>query len=82
MIFDLLTQTPTAPLLAKFKWMSLIDRILYRKAVMVYKSLNDLAPWYMQDMFKYVTDVIVRSTCNADKANCTSWWKKPEKVHR
>lgn len=35
---------------------------------MVYKSLNGLAPGYMQDMFKYVTDVNVRSTRNADKS--------------
>ncbi len=34
---------------------------------MVYKSLNGLAPGYMQNMFKYVTDVHVRSTRNADK---------------
>ncbi len=66
-IFDLPTQTPTAPLLAKLKWMSLIDRVLYHKAVMVYKLLNGLAPGYMQDIFKYVTDVHVRSTRNAGK---------------
>ncbi len=35
---------------------------------MVYKSLNGLDPGYMQDMFKYVTDVNVRNTCNADKS--------------
>ncbi len=33
-----------------------MDRVLYRKAVIVYKSLNGLAPGYMRDMFKYVTD--------------------------
>ncbi len=53
---------PTDPLLAKLKWMSLMDKVLYRKAVIVYKSLNSLVPGYMQDMFKYVTDVNVRST--------------------
>ncbi len=45
-----------------------MDRVLYRKAVMVYKSLNGLAQAYMQDMFKYVTYVNLRSTCNADKS--------------
>ncbi len=68
MIFDLPTQTPTSPILAKLKWMSLMDRVLYCKAVMVYKSLNGLAPGYIQDMFKYVTDVNVRSTRNANKS--------------
>ncbi len=68
MIFDLPTQTPTALLLAKLKWMSLMDRVLYGKVVMVYKSINGLVPGYMQEMFKYVTDVNVRSTHNADKS--------------
>ncbi len=68
MIFDLPTQTPTVQLLAKLKWMSLMDTVLYRKAVMVYKLLNGLAPGHMQDMFKYVIDVNVRSTRNADKS--------------
>ncbi len=78
MIFDLPTQTPTAPLLFKLKWMSLMVRVLYRKAVMVYKSLNGLAPGYMQDMFKYVTDVNVRSMMI--KANCTSLVEKTCKI--
>ncbi len=55
-------------LLSTLKWMSLMDRVLYYKTVMVYKSLNGLSPWYMQDMFKYVTDVNVRSTRNTDKS--------------
>ncbi len=68
MIFHLPTQTSTAPLLAKLKWMSLMDSVLYRKAVMVYKSLNGLAPGYMWDMFKYVTDVpamLIKATCTS-----------------
>ncbi len=44
-----------------------MDKVLYHKAVMVYKSLNGLAPGYMQDMFKYLTDVNVRSTHKADE---------------
>ncbi len=60
-----------------------MDRVLYRKAVMVYKSLNVLAPGYMQDMFKYVTDVNVRSNRNADKSKLfLPCGKNPEKVHR
>ncbi len=83
MIFELPTQTATARFFAKLKWVSLMDRVLYHKAVMVYKSLNELAPGYMRDMFKYVTDVNVRSTCNADKS--TLYFpgeKNPEKVYR
>ncbi len=36
------------------KWMPLRDRVTYRKAFMMYKSLNGLAPVYMSEMFKYV----------------------------
>ncbi len=36
------------------KWMPIHDRIKFRKATMVYKSVNDLAPNYMKDMFTYV----------------------------
>ncbi len=65
---DLPTQTPTTSVWSKLKWMFLMDKIFYHKAVMVYKSLNSLAPEYMWNMFKYVTDVNVRSTWNADKS--------------
>ncbi len=44
MIYDLPTRTPTAHLLKQLNWMPLMDRIKYRKSVMVFKSLNDLAP--------------------------------------
>jgi hypothetical protein len=41
-------------LLSKLNWMSIKDRINFRKATMVYKSLNNLTPQYMSNMFKYV----------------------------
>ncbi len=44
MIYNLHTRTPTAPLLNQLNWMPLMDRIKYRKAVVVFKSLNGLAP--------------------------------------
>ncbi len=36
------------------KWMPIHDRIKFCKATMVYKSVNDLTPNYMKDMFTYV----------------------------
>ncbi len=50
-------QTPTVLLLAKLKWMSLMDRGLYSNAVMIYKTLNGLVPAYMQDMSKQVKNI-------------------------
>ncbi len=67
MIYDLPTHTPTAPLLSKLNWMTIMDRVEYRKAIMVYKSLNGLAPPYMRKMFKFVSDVSTRNTRYVDK---------------
>ncbi len=36
--------------------MPIHDRITFYKATMVYKSVTDLAPYYMKDMFTYVQD--------------------------
>ena len=35
---------PSKDMFLALKWMSIVDRIDYRKAIMVYKSLNDLGP--------------------------------------
>ncbi len=42
--------------------MPIHDRIKFRQATMVYKSVNDLAPNYMKDMFTYVRDSHSRTT--------------------
>ncbi len=67
MIYDLPTRTSTAPLLKKLNWMPLMDRIKYRKAVMIFKSLNSPAPQYMKDLFQFVGEVSCCSTGNSDK---------------
>ncbi len=68
MIFDLPTQTPTKPLLEKLNWMSAMDKVEYRWATMVHKSLNRTAPDYMKEMFKFVTDVSQRQTRFVDNS--------------
>ncbi len=67
MIYNLPTRTPTGPLLKQLNWMPLMDRIKYKKAVMVFKSLNGLAPQYMKNLFQFVGEVSCRSTRNYDK---------------
>ena len=39
------------------KWMPIVDRIDYCKAIMVYKSFNDLhvGPEYMTNMFRLLS---------------------------
>ncbi len=51
------------------KVMPIHDRIKVRKATMVYKSVNDLAPYYMNDMFTYVRDSHSRTTRSSVKNN-------------
>ncbi len=57
MIFDLPTQTPTKSLLEKLNRMYVMDRVEYRWATMVHKSLNGTAPDYMKEMLNFVTDI-------------------------
>ena len=44
-------------LLSKLNWMSIEERIHFKKAVLVYKSLNGMLPEYMKNMFKFVSEV-------------------------
>ena len=53
---------PSKDMFRTLKWMPIHDRITYRKVTMVYKSLNDLTPPYMRNMFKYVKDTHGRTT--------------------
>ncbi len=45
------------------------DRIAFRKATMVYKNVNDLAPNFMKDMFTYVWDTHSHTTRSSVKNN-------------
>ena len=45
---------PSKNMFLTLNWMPIMDRIEYRKAITVYKSLNHLCPEYMTNMFKYV----------------------------
>ncbi len=38
------------------KWQTFADNVQYQQALLVYKSLNNLAPPYMKGMFQYVKD--------------------------
>ncbi len=67
LIYDLPTHTPTVPLLFKLNWMIIMDWVKYRKAIMVYKSLNGLAPPYMRKMFKFFSYVSKWNTRYVDK---------------
>ncbi len=44
-----------------------MDGVKYRKVIMVYKSLNGLAPPCMREMFKFISDVSNRNSRYVDK---------------
>ncbi len=50
------TRTATKPLLNKLGWMPLTDRFQYRKYLIAYKSLEGLAPQYMEEMYEFVLE--------------------------
>ena len=59
--------TRSCDMFKALNWMPLQDRVTYRKACMVYKSLNGLAPKYMTDMFQYVHETHQRDTRTASQ---------------
>ena len=85
MIYDRPTRTPTEPLFRKLNWMTIMDRIDFRKVQMVYKSLNGLAPTYMKDMFKFVHEVssaITRSSLYRSQIYLTKSKKSFKGIHQ
>ena len=49
--------TPSAELLNELDWQLFPDSVQYQQALLVYKSLNNLAPHYMKDMFQHVHNI-------------------------
>ncbi len=52
----------TEPLFRDLKWLPLADRIRSHTATMMYKTMNNLAPQYMAEMFTTVNMVTTRAT--------------------
>jgi hypothetical protein len=48
-------------------WMTIEERVKYRKATMVYKSLHDHAPSYMSDMYKRANNGRTRENLRSSK---------------
>ena len=66
-ILDKDFDTPSLELFQQLGWMRFDERVLYKKAILMYKSLNNLAPSYLSNKFTYVHDIHnldLRSTRN------------------
>ena len=68
-------------------WLTVKERRDYLTLVIVYKSLNSLAPNYQSDLFTYVSDVHERTTRQSQNSDLylsnvrTSYVKKSLQYH-
>ena len=52
---------PSAVLFKKLNWTTFRQNSHFRQALLIYKSLNNLTPQYMRNMFQYVNEVAPRA---------------------
>ena len=57
LILDKDYNTLSADLFSELQWGIFPETVHYHQVLLVYKSLNNLAPPYMRNMFEYVKDV-------------------------
>ena len=67
------TSSSSSELLNKLKWQSFPERVKFHKACLVYKSLNDLAPEYLKEIFSSN-----RSSTNYNLRNNTNMLHVPK----
>ena len=66
-ILDKPIETPSEELFAELKWITFPERVLYQKAILIYKIMHNLTPAYLTNMFtfsKEVHDRTLRSTAD------------------
>ena len=67
LILDKDLSTPSSELFQQLGWMRFDERVIYKKCILMYKSLHNLAPSYMSNKFTYSYDIHnldLRSTTN------------------
>ena len=70
MILDKSYDHPSEPLFKELKWLSIDKRIEYQKSLLMYKCQNEIAPQYLQDLFKFNSSDVykLRSVTNSNLA--------------
>lgn len=64
-ILDKPFETPSSEMFAQLHWMTFPNRVVYQKAVLMYKIRHNLAPSYLSDLFRFtgeIHDRVLRST--------------------
>ena len=75
LILDKDLTTPSSELFQQLGWMRFDERVKYRKCMLMYKSLNHLAPTYLSNKFTYTYDIHSLNLRSA--ANHTLYIPKP-----
>ena len=67
LILDKDLSVPSSEIFQQLRWMRFDERVIYKKCILMYKSLHNLAPSYMSNKFTYSYDIHnldLRSTTN------------------
>lgn len=65
LILDKDFDTPSVDLFAELNWMTFPERVKFQKAVMMFKTMNNLAPTYMSSLFQYTNQIHNRNLRSA-----------------
>ena len=57
LILDKDLETPSAELFAELKWLTFPERVKFQKAVMMFKTMNNLNPPYIKNLFKFTNEI-------------------------
>ena len=68
-ILDCNFQTPSQDMFDKLRWLPIPEYVQYRKASLVFKSLNNMLPDYMCNMFQPVSAIHSRCTRQTSKGD-------------
>ena len=80
LILDRDFDAPSAELFAELNWMIFPERVKFQKSIMMYKSMNNLAPPYVGQLFQHTNEIHSRSLRSTTedllyvpKPNCESF---------
>ena len=57
LILDKDLETPSAELFAELKWLTFPERVKFQKAVTMFKTMNNLNPPYIKNLFKFTNEI-------------------------
>ena len=80
LILDKDNDTPSAELFQQLSWMRFDECVTYRKAVLMNKSLHNLAPTYINNKFTYTSGIHLTDRFNIICACLNQIWKFTERL--